>query len=153
MSLLKLISGSLLAASLVCLPLIAQAGSGGHGYHAGVFMGATQTHGKTHATVGVDIEKRMTDTLGLGLIIDSFVKAPGQAIFALGFFYHPTEHLKLILAPGSEFSHGTSQSVLRLGLGYDWHFSNGLSVGPSVSNDILRSDSAQVYGISIGYGF
>lgn len=131
----------------------AQAETMGHDYHAAVFLGATSADSKTYATAGADLEKRISDSFGVGVIVDSLVESHGQTIAAAGLFYHPTDSLKLVLAPGVEYSHGTSQSVLRVGAGYDWHLDNGLSVGPVVNADMTDGHTASVYGISTGFSF
>lgn len=151
MKLSRKISALFILSSLFGLSPAASAGNGN--FHAAVFVGATSADSKTYATGGGDLEYKINEMFGVGVIIDALLEHHGQTIVAGGLFLHPTEHIKVLAAVGSEFSHGTSQTVTRVGAGYDWHLQNGMSLGPVVNADFVNNHTSYVYGLSAGFSF
>lgn len=127
-----------------------------HMNHIAIFGGATTASGETHATVGLDYERRLPlvdQVFGLGPIADFSFASEVQTILAIGLFMHPYMGSKITLAPGLEIVLGHSEFVFRAGFAYDFHITGDISLSPTFNADIVSGHVAWVYGLSLGYGF
>lgn len=146
-------------ATLALLAPTAHAGEGNH--HAAIFLGNTDSGSKSAFTYGADYEYRLPfieRRFGIGVILDFAQFDPNISLYMGAIFYHFLDHLKLILAAGTETvaAHGTtashSDSVFRYGLAYDFHIGR-YSISPTVSVDNVNGHTATVYGLGFGISF
>ncbi len=132
----------------------------GHGpalpHHLAVFGGATIHHGHAAPTFGVEYEFRLPVwqyRLGVGPIVEGIFDTSTASIIAPAAFLHPWGGLKLLAAPGVEATSGHAAFLVRGGLGYEFHLGSW-SLTPLAQFDwVFGGGLAQVYGLSVGYGF
>lgn len=123
--------------------------------HLALFFGATRFEGHARFTLGGDFEYRLgfaKNKFGVGALAETTFGDHPATIVGGALFVHPVKSIKVILAPGVEFSHGHREFLFRSGLGYDLHVGQA-SVTPSVSLDFVSGHVVQVYGVSVGLGF
>ncbi len=147
-------------AALMALPVMsAQAGAGSNN-HAAVFLGVTKTSSATDPTVGIEYEYRTPlwdKRIGIGLVGERIFGDKYDAnLFVAGVVVHPWKDSKANLSVGKESVGGKSKNVLRVGVGYDFHY-NSISYGPVYNLDRISYDgktsTSHVIGIAVGMGF
>ncbi len=161
----------------LCLPLAGQSGvedsqADEHHFHhndIGVFLGGMTPLSKTEQTsfaIGVDYERRITQSIGVGVLVDFvFGDHKRSALVAAMFVGRPVPSLRLAIGPGFEVveeavtSNGgtttknTAYFVIATGAMYDFHFGNFL-LSPTVGVDFVGETKTNLlYGLTFGYGF
>jgi hypothetical protein len=149
----------------------------GHSFHPndlGVFLGATDEQGHDlQFTYGLDYERRFSEHLGIGGLIDYAGGGLRNTVLAVPVFWHPGGGWKLIAAPGVEFHNGRggggehatgdgghgeadddeTHFLFRIGAGYHVHVSDHWGVVPTVDLDFVDGEEVWVYGVGLAYGW
>lgn len=120
--------------------------------HLSVFGGITADSDHKLATFGADYERKLSDYIGLGVLVDLAVQEPTHQIYAPILFVHPGGDLKLFAAFGAERGHGESHSLFRGGAAYDILVGDA-TVSPTFSIDRSNSHTSYVMGVAIGFSF
>ena len=124
-----------------------------HKHHMGLFVGATSTSGGKHGpTIGADYGYRLHKLVSLGFSVDYAADEIDATIIAAGVFLHPTDRIRLLVAPGVDLHDGHSEVVLRLGVLYDFHVGDW-TLSPTAHLDALDAKENVIYGLGVGYGF
>lgn len=131
-----------------------------HANHVAVFVGATtglvDTH-PTHATVGLDYERRLPfaeHIIGVGALVDSAFGDATETIVAPFVAVHPAGGLMILGAVGVAMTGAFHDGHLALRGGAAYFFPlGGFSIGPEVNVDRANGETAVVYGVSGGMGF
>jgi hypothetical protein len=100
----------------------------------------------------VDYEYRLSPDFGVGALVDHAWGHPDATVAAAAVFVHPWRGLRLLAAPGIEYSHGEGEFLIRVGAAYEFH-RGSWTVAPTVNVDFVDGDEALVYGLTFGYGF
>ncbi len=145
-------------AALSLLPVMAAQAGGGNN-HAAVFLGVTSTSDATEPTVGLEYEYRTglwDRKIGIGVVAERIMGDANANLFVAGVVVHPWQDLKANLSAGKESVSGKSKNVLRIGVGYDFHYDN-ISYGPVYNLDRIsyggKTSTSHVIGVAIGMGF
>jgi hypothetical protein len=118
-----------------------------------LFLGATTKDSHTHATIGLEYERRLSELIGVGAVAEA---SPDGRDFVGAFpvFFHPVGELALSIGPGFSVDEGHGHFLVRFGAAWDFELPAGLSLAPSVSYDLtVGSDNAIVYGLTLSYAF
>ncbi len=105
-------------------------------------------------TYGVEYERRLTSSVGLGLILEHANGDLNFTIAAVPFAYH-TGHWKFYAAPGVEFSDDDNETefLMRFGVEYGFEIGNNFELSPQVDVDFVDGEVVTVIGLTLGYGF
>jgi outer membrane scaffolding protein for murein synthesis (MipA/OmpV family) len=129
-----------------------------HDYHRNVvaaFVGMTSEERREKAlTYGVEYERRLSSSIGLGLILEHASGDLDFTIVAVPFAYH-NGHWKLYAAPGVEYSNDNYETefLMRLGVEYAFEIGKGFELSPQVDVDFVDGEVVTVIGLTLGYGF
>jgi len=129
--------------------------SAGGNNHAAIFLGPTKTDSSTEPTAGIEFEYRlpmMNKLIGVGVVAERIFSDHAANLFLAGAVVHPWKALKFNLFYGQERADGHSDSLFRVGAGYDFHYKR-LSYGPVFNIDSVGGHTTQVAGITLGMGF
>ncbi len=177
----------LAGATLRQLPAQEREGEDAHEEHhansIGLFLGASTAVGDvsegsatTSFTLGAGYERRVSELLGLGLLVDfAFGDFERAALLGVPLFIHPTRRLRLVAAPAveieevavphqeiaaesSEEEPSEAESgvgfAFRVGLAYELELGEGWSLTPEFNTDFFGGHTATlVYGLAVEYGF
>ena len=131
-----------------------------HMNHVAVFVGGTTSLGDdstTHFTLGADYERRLdaiTHHLGIGALVDAAIGSDTETLAAGFVAVHPVTGLMLLGAAGVVFTGAGHDGAFALRGAAAYFFEvHELSVGPEVSVDRANSETAVVYGLTVGKGF
>ncbi len=123
-------------------------------HHLSVLLGGTDLVNEDHTafTVGIDYEYRVSNFLGLGLVVEqAFGNIDSTTILAVADL-HLWRGLIAQVGPGVEFVDENSYAALRLGALYEFEFENGFTLSPQLHYDFSHED-ALVFGIALGSVF
>lgn len=123
-----------------------------HEHHLAIFLGNTHEHGRDEFTVGADYERRLTNSWGIGGLVDYAGGEFDTLVIGLPVFFHPQERWRFLIAPGVERHSGESEFLVRVGASFEFEV-NRWSVSPTLSIDTIDGEFVQVFGFSIGRGF
>ena len=115
------------------------------------FVGLAHEHSDYAPALGLEYERRISATLGIGLLAERTLGDFDSWVYALPFTFHVDEW-KFIVAPGIEEKHGHTEDLLRVGVGLEYEM-NEIKVTPGFSVDFVNSETIYVLGISFGIGF
>jgi hypothetical protein len=119
----------------------------------GLFVGATTKDSHTHATIGLEYERRLSDLIGIGAVAEGS-PAGREFVGAVPVFFHPVGGLALSIGPGFSVEDGHAHFLVRFGVGWDFELPAGLSLAPALSYDLTSgTDDAIVYGLMLSYAF
>ena len=126
---------------------------GPHHNHLAVFAGFTgEARRERSFTLGADYERRISESFGLGALLE---RASGDRDFwiaAIPFSWHHG-HWKFSVAPGIEYEEGhDDHGLVRLSAGYGFK-KNNLEIAPLIAVDFVAGDTVLVMGVTIGLGF
>ena len=142
---------------LLCASLLIGSGaqaSSGPDNHVSLFAGGNTSHKHTYFALGMEYERKVTESFGLGFLSDLTFSHPKSVVYAVPFFYHPMPEWKLFIAPGMLREKGENSFNMRGGLAYDYEVGGGFTVGPTVSVEYGTIHTLHwVYGIAFGMGF
>ena len=140
---------------MLMFPMLVTAadGHGPHHNHLAVFAGFTgEVRRERSFTLGVDYERRMSESFGFGVLLE---RASGDRDFwiaAIPFSWH-RGHWKFSVAPGVEHEEGhDDHGLVRLSAGYGFK-KNDLEIAPLFAVDFVAGDMVLVMGVTIGLGF
>jgi len=143
------------AAALLCsLCWSANAGAQEQGLEENefaVFIGFALEGRDDGFAVGVEYERRIDESLGLGLLIEHTFGDFDTWVFALPLTLH-VEKWKFVLAPGIEDSNGGSENLVRIAVGYEIETSK-LKMTPIFNVDFVDDETTFVLGVSFGWPF
>ena len=103
------------------------------------------------ATLGLEYERRLDATLGVGLVAEHVFGDLDFTIFAVPLFIHPGRW-KFLIAPGVEDSDRGTEFLLRIGGDYAFEVGRW-EIGPGIDVDFVDGDVVPVVGVIIGRGF
>ena len=119
----------------------------------GLFLGATTKNSHTHATIGLEYERRLSELIGIGAVAEGS-PAGREFVGAVPVFFHPVGGLALSIGPGFSVDEGHTHFLVRFGVGWDFELPAGLSLAPTLSYDLTEgADDAIVYGLMLSYAF
>ena len=117
-----------------------------------LFVGITdETRRDRGATLGLEYERRLDATLGVGLVAEHVFGDLDFTIFAVPLFIH-TGRWKFLIAPGVEDSDLGTEFLLRIGGDYAFEVGRW-EIGPGIDVDFVDGDVVPVVGVIIGRGF
>jgi hypothetical protein len=127
---------------------------GGHGKnHIALFVGATDAyHNGTGVSLGLEYEYRLHNLLGAGLLVEYSDLDHNAWVLGVPFVLHPYKGLRLLVMPGVEFSHGHSNYLTRVGIGYDIPVGDWIMT-PAFNVDFVNHHENLVFGVAIGKSF
>ena len=128
-----------------------------HRNHFGVFVGgATRPEdvgSESGFTFGLDYEFRFVRWVGLGVLGEVATGDVRAAVVGVPIFLHPWRGLKVIIAPGAEFSDHGTEFAFRLGASYQFPLGDRFTLAPEFNADVIDGEATYVYGLSVGIGF
>lgn len=128
----------------------------GHDYHENlpsVFFGFTgETRRDYGTTLGIGYERRVSNTLGVGVLAERTYGDLDFWVYAVPFSYR-TGKWKLLAAPGIEDSDHGTEFLFRVGAEYAIKISDDWELAPSLSIDFVGSDQLGVIGVALAKGF
>ena len=116
-----------------------------------VFIGLTHERRENGAALGLEYERRIDETLGIGVIAERTWGDFDFWVFAVPLTLH-VDRWKFVLAPGIEESGGQSENLVRIAVGYEFESSKA-KVTPSLSVDFVDGEAVFVLGVAFGTGF
>lgn len=125
---------------------------GEHKHRLSVFLGNTHEEGEDEFTIGIDYERRLNASWGIGGLIDHAGGKFDTTVLAVPVFFHLDRHWRLLVAPGVEIHSGDSEFLVRAGIGYEFEVYEW-TVSPEFSVDRVDGEYIQVFGLSVGRGF
>jgi hypothetical protein len=129
----------------------AVAEGGGHASHViGQFVGQLDTETEDSAVVGVEYEYRFSNLVGVGAVLETAPQAhhgEGESVGLLVVHLHPIGDLRLTAGAGKERAAGHSETLYRVGAGYDFSITKRFAIGPTANVDYIDSDKVYVYGL------
>ena len=153
---------SLVAAFVLSMPLQALAAdeehaehkeSHYHRNHVGLMLGNTHEEGEDHFTVGLDYEYRFTEYVGIGVLLEFVGKDYREGVAMVPLFIHPYKGFRFVAAAGVKPKKDAEKFIWRLGIGYRFPIGGNWTIAPEFNLDFTEGETAEVYGISLGYGF
>ncbi len=121
----------------------------------GFFLGATtKTDGDTEFAIGADYERRFSDLLGAGLVVEWEPSFEDRVLVAPALFVHPVGELLITVAPGAQFERSSTHFVFRLGAAWDFELAHGLALAPTINYDFVEgAHDAISYGLVLNFSF
>jgi hypothetical protein len=101
--------------------------------------------------IGVEYERRIDESLGLGLLVEHTYGDFNTWVFAVPLTLHVDEW-KFILAPGIEDRDGRSEKLVRIAVGYEFETSK-VTVVPAFAVDFVDGETIYVLGVAFGWPF
>jgi len=130
--------------------------SGDHESHhpntVGLFLGATLEEHEEALAVGVEYERRIGDTFGIGAVVEYTAGDIDSWVFAVPLALH-AGHFKAYVAPGFEDGEHGTEGLVRLGAEYGFELSGGWELAPQANVDFVDGDEVWVVGILFAKGF
>lgn len=117
-----------------------------------LFVGNTHKDGEDALTIGVDYSYRLMPKLSVGGLVDHAGGQLDETLVAGTFAVHPVRGLELLLGAGASFAEGDEQAAVRVGALYEFEFA-AVSLSPTVNLDLVGSEEAWVFGLSLGHSF
>jgi hypothetical protein len=131
---------------------------GGHGsYHPNylaVFVGVTDEDRRERAsTLGIEYERRLSESFGIGGIIEHAYGDLDFTIYAIPFAYH-SGRWKWYVAPGIENPDKKPGTEFLLRVGLEYFFKVGAyEMAPQFDVDFVDGETVLVLGLTVGRGF
>jgi len=144
--------------ALLCLSGMASAQSdvhaADHAHHkneiAG-FVGLTHEGRDDGFSLGIEYERRLNATLGLGVLAEHTWGDFDFWVVAVPLAVH-VDRWKFAIAPGVEISDEHEHELARLAVGYEFELGEAKAI-PSLSVDFVDGEEVYVLGVSFGFGF
>lgn len=147
--------GSATMALVLLIAGAAAAGGPDHRHHLAVSAGGTyhEKGSQNGGAYAIEYEYRLHELVGVGAVFDatSGIK-DDPLVLAVTAIVHPVGGLKLIAGPGFEFKR-KEDFLVRVGVGWDFHLGEHLTLGPVVTADFVSWDTNYNYGVALGWGF
>ena len=125
-----------------------------HKNYLALFVGVTSEDRRDGAaTVGLEYERRLSESFGVGALVEHAYGDLDFTVYALPFAYH-SGPWKLYAAPGIEDSehHAGNEFLFRLGVEYGFAVGR-YEVAPQFDIDFVDGEEVFVLGITIGRGY
>ena len=120
----------------------------------GLFLGETRRDGEGGFSVGLDYERRLSRRIGIGGVLEHTGGDLRDGIAGVPVCWHPWRELKILIAPGVEFSQDESDEFLvRLGAEYGFDVGKGFEIAPALNFDRTSGETSVVYGVSLAKSF
>jgi len=116
-----------------------------------VFVGVALEGRDDGPAIGIEYERRIDESLGLGLLVERTFGDFDTWVFALPLTLH-VEEWKFVLAPGIEDRNGRSENLVRIAVGYEFETSN-VKMTPTFNVDFVDDETIFVLGVSFGWPF
>jgi hypothetical protein len=116
-----------------------------------LFVGITDEGRREAITLGIEYERRMNETFGIGLVVEHAFGDLDFWVYAVPFAYH-TGRWKFFVAPGVEDGDHGSEALVRIGGEYAFEFS-GWEISPQFDVDFVDGEEVFVLGVAFGKGF
>ena len=114
-------------------------------------VGITHEHRDNAIALGVEYERRINSNFGIGSGAEQTFGDLDFWVYTVPFTFH-ADKWKFVVAPGIEESHGHTEELARLALGYEFE-TPGLNIVPTFSVDFVDSETFYIVGISLAKGF
>ena len=126
-----------------------------HDYHRNqlsVFVGHTGETRREHGnTLGIGYERRITKTVGVGVLLERTYGDFDFKVYALPIAYH-AGLWKIFVAPGVEDGEHGSESLVRMGAEYAFEVGSW-EIAPQLSIDFVGGEKLGIIGIALAKGF
>ena len=125
-----------------------------HNFHRNtlsLFLGVTLEDDQRERSIGLEYERRMTESFGLGVTAERTGGERYTWIYVAPVAYH-AGRWKLYLAPGIEDSDRGSETLWRVGAEYGFEAA-GWEISPQIDLDFVDDREVVVFGIAFGRGF
>ena len=151
-----------MALLFIALPSAAQqethgheADGGHHQYAVAGFIGSTRAHGENEFTLGVEFGYHLNSRWSIGAVFERAERERHTSLLLAGVGWHPFgPALRFQLAAGIKDPSGTTEAVLRTGVGYEMELDNGWFIKPYLAADFISNEDTEgVFGLYIGRGF
>ena len=116
-----------------------------------VFVGLAHEGWDDGVAIGVEYERRIDESLGLGLLVEHTYGDFDTWVYAVPLTLH-VEEWKFVLAPGIEDRNGRSENLVRVAVGYEFETSK-VNMTPTFNDDFVDDETVFVLGISFGWPF
>jgi hypothetical protein len=124
-----------------------------HPNHVGLFLGSTHDEEEEHKfTIGLDYEYRFSQYFGIGVLVEYVGEAEREGVGLVPLFVHPYKGFRFMAAPGIKPARDEDKFLWRLGVAYRFPIGNW-TIAPEFNIDFSGGETAEVYGVSVGYGF
>jgi len=148
----RLLATILLVALGCFTPMTFAETESGENNRLSLLVGITdETRRDKGATLGLEYERRLDATLGVGLVAEHVFGDLDFSIFAVPLFFH-TGRWKFLIAPGVEDSDLGTEFLLRIGGDYGFEVGRW-EIAPGIDVDFVDGDVVPVIGVAIGRGF
>lgn len=150
------IAGLLLLCAL-CWPAAGQAGEeaekheNGHANEVAVFFGFTDEGRDEGFALGVEYERRLNESYGVGALAERTWRGRDFWVYAIPLTLH-VERWKFVVAGGVERGDGNTEGLLRLAAGYEFEVGTA-AVTPTLAVDSVDGELIYIVGASVGFGF
>ena len=126
-----------------------------HEHHAntlGLFLGRTFEGREDDFTMGLEYERRINESFGVGLLVEHVFGDLDFWIYGVPFALHK-DAWKFYVAPAIEDGEHGSEFLARLGAEYAFELEGGWEISPQLNLDFVDSEEVWVLGVVIGKGF
>ena len=117
------------------------------------FMGNTHDGSEDGFTVGMNYEYRLSETNGIGGLVEYASGELDSWVFAAPLFIHPYKGLRLLVALGFEYGHSEAEFLIRTGIAYEFEMGERWTITPEFNVDFVDSEEKYIYGVAFGYWF
>jgi hypothetical protein len=125
-----------------------------HEYHPnmlGVFVGVTDEGREEAITMGVEYERRLNKSFGIGLFAEYIFGDADFWVYGVPFTYH-IRQWTLYIGPGVEDGKHGSEYFTRIGGQYSFE-AGSWEISPQMNLDLVDGNEVWVLGVVIGKGF
>ena len=116
-----------------------------------ISLGLVHEGRNNDAAAGLEYERRFSESFGAGLLIERSWGDHSATIYALPLISH-IDQWKLFVAPGIEDSHGHTEDLVRLGVGYELP-AGSRKVTPVLAVDFVGGETIYILSGSLGFNF
>jgi hypothetical protein len=116
-----------------------------------ISLGVVHEGGENDGAVGLEYERRFSESFGAGLLVERSWGDHSATIYALPLVRH-VDQWKFFLAPGIEDGHDHREELVRIGTGYE--IETGITkVTPGVAIDFVGGETVYILSIALGFNF
>lgn len=115
------------------------------------FIGLTHERRENGLALGVEYERRLTDTVGIAVSAERTWGDFDFWVVAVP-VYFGGEHWRFGLGPGVEVVEGSTEPLARFVVSYSMEGEN-LHYAPALAIDFVDGEQVYVLGVAVGFGF
>lgn len=132
-----------------------EAVTGHHQYAIAGFVGSTRVHGENEFTLGIEGGYHLNGRWSVGAVFERAERDRHSSLLLAGVGWHPFgPELRFQLAAGIKDPSGSTEPVVRTGVGYEVEIDRGWFLKPYLAVDFIRDEDEEgVFGVYIGRGF